>query len=118
VPNWNPGWKTKAVAVSAGGLMALLSFRNPEGYGLWGSITAAGAALIVPAVAFRELWSLGRFWVVLSFLGVLQVPLVILLQGMVERFRLPFMLLFGAIDCVFVISVIYKSCSESSSAGD
>ena len=110
--NWNPGWPTKMAAAMAGGFMALLSLSSPKGYGLWGAITASAGALLVPIVAFRGFWSMRRFWIVAGFLALLQIPLVIVVREMVEQHRFPIMLGFGAVDCVFVIAVIYRLCSE------
>ena len=93
--------------------MALLSLSSPKGYGLWGAITASAAALVVPILGFRGFWSMRRFWIVSGSLALLQVPLVIVVREMVEQHRFPFMLGFGAVDCVFVITVIYRLCSES-----
>jgi uncharacterized membrane protein YebE (DUF533 family) len=77
---WHPGWRTKAIAAAAGGVMAVLSFGSPHGYAWGGSILSAGAALIVPAIAYRRFWNQGRFWITSALLAVLQVPLVFAMQ--------------------------------------
>ena len=109
---WNPGWRTKVLAAIAGGFMALLSLGHPKSYGLWGATTACAAAIFVPMLAFRPLWSMRRFWVVSGFLALLQIPLVIAVRELVERLRFPFMLGLGAIDCGVVVIVIWRLCSE------
>ena len=107
---WNPGWRTKLAAAAIGGTTALLSLGSPRAYGWWGSVASAGAALIVPILAFQSVWKVPRFWLTFACLAVLQVPLVIAFEPLVERYRFGLMLAFGAVDCIFVITVIYYLC--------
>ncbi len=73
----------------------------------------SGAALIVPVLQFRRLWNEGRFWIVAGLLMALQIPLVIAVRPLVERFRAAFLLAFGIGDGLFVILMIVLLCSSS-----
>ncbi len=107
---WNPGWRTKALALLIGGVIAALFDGRPHGYGWGGAILSAGAALVVSAVAYQKLWGRRQFWITLALLAAVQVPVVIAVRPLVEQFRFVFMLVFGAVDCMVVISVIYWAC--------
>ena len=111
ISDWNPGWQTKTLAFVAGGVIAALFVSNPRGYGFGGAMVAAGAALVVPTIAYRKFWGQYRFWIVFALLAAVQVPLVIAVRPLVEQFRFMFMLLFGAVDCVAVISAFYWTCA-------
>lgn len=110
---WKPGRRTKALALVVGGLFALLSIARPDGYGWMGAVLMSGAALIVPVLQFRRLWNEGRFWIVAGLLMALQIPLVIAVRPLVERFRAAFLLAFGIGDGLFVILMIVLLCSSS-----
>jgi len=60
----------------------------------------------VPMLLFRGIWGMRRFWIALGFLALLQIPLVIAVRETVDRFRFPFLIGFGAVDCIVVIAVI------------
>ena len=111
---WRPGWRTKAIGCTVGGLFALLSIGSPDGYSRWGSILMAAAAVVVPILQFRKFWSQRRFWITVSILAVIQVPLVAAAQPLIERLRAVFLLEFGIIDGLVVIAVILLTCSRSS----
>ena len=110
---WNPGWRTKVLALLVGVIIAALSNGRAHGYGWGGAILSAGAALLVPILAYRRLWGRGRFWTTLALLAALQVPLVIAVRPLVEQFRFAFMLMFGAVDCMVVICAVYWVCLRS-----
>jgi hypothetical protein len=77
-----------------------------------GFVLMSGAALIVPALQFRRLWNEGRFWIAAALLTVIQIPLVIAVRPLVERFRAAFLLAFGIGDGLFVILMIVLLCSS------
>jgi len=108
---WKPGRRTKMIALVIGGLFALLSIARPDGYGWMGAVLMSGAALVVPVLQFRRLWSVARFWVVTALLIVIQIPLVIAVGPLVERLRAAFLLAFGVADGLFVILMIVLFCS-------
>jgi hypothetical protein len=108
---WRPGRRTKMIALVIGGLFALLSIARPDGYGWMGAVLMSGAALILPVLQFRTLWSEARFWVVTALLMVVQIPLVIAVRPLVERLRAAFLLAFGIGDGLFVILMIVLLCS-------
>jgi hypothetical protein len=87
--------------------MAALFSGRRHGYGWGGAIVSAGAALLIPGFGYRKFWVRGRFWAIFALLAVLQVPVVIAVVPLVEQFRFIFGLAFGALDCMFVITVIY-----------
>ena len=73
---------------------------------------AAGLAMIIPIIGFRDFWNSGRFWVTIVLLGVLQVPLVIGVKPLMEQLKFPFMFTFGMLDCALVALAISWVCSE------
>ena len=113
---WRPGWRTKAIGIAVGGLFALFSIESPDGYSRWGSVLMASAAVVVPILQFRKFWSLSRFWITVSLLSIMQVPLVAAAQPLVERLRAVSLLAFGIVDGLFVIALILLVCSKSSGA--
>ena len=73
---------------------------------------AAGAALIIPIIGFRDFWNMGRFWITVLVLGAAQVPLVIAVRPLIEQLKFPFMFTFGMFDCILVALAISWVCSE------
>lgn len=108
---WKPGHRTKIIAVVIGGLFALLSVARPDGYGWMGAVLMSGAALTVPMLQFRRLWSEARFWIVIALLMVIQIPLIIAIEPLIGRLRSAFLLAFGIGDGLFVILMIVLLCS-------
>ncbi len=78
----------------------------------------AAAAVVVPILQFRKFWSLSRFWITVSLLAVMQVPLVAAAQPLVERLRAVSLLAFGVVDGLFVIALILLVCSKSSGSSN
>lgn len=68
--------------------------------------------MILPIIGFRDFWTEGKFWVTVILLGAAQVPLVILLRPLIERFKFPLMFTFGILDCALVAFAISWVCSE------
>jgi hypothetical protein len=79
-----------------------------------GGVYAAGAAMIVPIIGFRDFWNEARFWITIFLLVPIQVPLVIELNPLIERQGFPLLLTFGILDCVLVASVLWWVCSGES----
>ena len=109
---WNPGRWTKAIACVVGGLFAWLSTRSTHGYGWWGSALMVGMAVAVPILQYRKLWTSIRFWITVSLLAVVQVPLVIVTQPLIEQLGAAFLLILGIVDGIFVIAVIFFVCTS------
>ena|SRR3989442_4548090 len=79
----------------------------------WGRAPfAAGLAMVIPIIGFRDFWNEGRFWITVVLLGLVQVPLVIEVRPLMERLKFPFMFTFGIFDCVLVALAISWVCSE------
>lgn len=114
---WNPGWRTKLVAFVIGVIIAAIFAGKPQGYGWGGAILCGGAAVVVPALAYQRLWGTRQFWVTLALLTALQVPVVIGVRPLIEQFRFMFILVFGSVDCMFVIAVIYWACVKTHGGG-
>lgn len=80
----------------------------------WGRAPfAAGVAMIVPVIGFRDFWNESRFWITILLLGVFQIPLVIGVRPLMEQLKFPFMLTFGILDCALMIAVVSWVCSEA-----
>ena len=70
----------------------------------WGGAAfAAGIAVVVPIIGFREFWSEWRLWATLSALALLQLPLVLAVRAFVEKPGFPMLYALTIIDCMFVI---------------
>jgi len=67
---------------------------------------AAGLAMVIPIIGFRDFWNSGRFWITIALLGVLQVPLVMGVRPLMEQLKFPFMLTFGILDCALMIAAV------------
>jgi hypothetical protein len=73
----------------------------------WGFAILAGAAPIgVAVVYYRPLWSRRWFWLVLSILTVLQIPLVVIAKPLMDQLKFLFLLGFVIVDFFFVAVVI------------
>ena len=100
-------WWLHVLAVSVG--TAAYFFASKLGYGWASSIGAALGALLFPAIIYyRRAADIRRFWQMLAMASAAQIPLVLLLHRFADRFGFPFLLLFGAADCVFVASLITR----------
>jgi len=74
---------------------------------------AAGVAMTIPIIGFRDFWKDVKFWITVVLLGLAQVPLVIGVRPLMEQFKFPLMLAFGIADCGLVILAIFLACSRS-----
>jgi hypothetical protein len=84
--------------------------------GGWGEPSAmAAAAVVVPVLLrqFRRLWNQGKFWITVSLLAIIQIPLVIAVRPWIDRYGRISTLLFGIADGLFVIVMIVLVCSKS-----
>lgn len=104
-------WWLHVLAIAIGILAYSCSFWF--GYAWGASIGAATASLIFPAlIYYRKFGKRERFWMIVSLLSIVQIPLVIAVRPLVEQFRFVFILMFGAADCLFVAFAITRMCSE------
>ena len=56
----------------------------------WGTAPlAAGAAMVIPIIGFRDFWNEGRFWITVLLLGAAQVPLTGSCPGAARNFSTP-----------------------------
>jgi hypothetical protein len=95
-------------------LLAVLVGMFNEVIGGWGEPAAlAAAALFIPVFLLRKLWKQRRFWITVSALAVIQVPVVIAVRPISERARSVYMLEFVIVDMMFVGIVILLVCSKS-----
>ena len=79
---------------------------------------AAGIAVVLPIIGFREFWSERRFWAALSALTLLQLPLVLAVRAFVEKPGFPLLYALTILDCMFVIfGLSYVCCSDESDTG-
>jgi hypothetical protein len=102
------GWPVKAPLFAAALVVGLMEHSLR-----WsGAALAAGVALIIPIVGFRDFWGMARFWATVCLLTLVQVSLVIGMRPVSHRLGLPFMLGFGILDCALVIAAISWVCSE------
>jgi uncharacterized membrane protein YhhN len=102
-------WSFKGPLLVVGGLLGFLDHSLH-----WGrAVFAAGVAMLIPIIGFRDFWKDFRFWVTVVLLGIFQVPLVILLRPLADELKFPFMLVFGILDCMVVALVISWICSQS-----
>jgi hypothetical protein len=77
------------------------------------SIGAAAGGLIFPAIIYyRKVGEPYRFWMTVTLLTIVQIPLVIAARLLVEQFRFVFMLVFAVGDCVFVALALNWMCSR------
>ena len=104
-----PAWWKHFLAVAIGGVgfWVSLSF----GYGYGGSSVAAGAAIIFAIVAYYDDYrNQIKFWITVGLLALAQLPLVMAVGPLVERFKFVLLLAFGFVDFVFVALVISWVC--------
>jgi len=108
------GWRRVNVWSIKGPILVLALLLGFFGDALhWGTAPlAAGAALIIPIIGFRDFWNMGRFWITVLVLGAAQVPLVIAVRPLIEQLKFPFMFTFGMFDCILVALAISWVCSE------
>jgi len=78
----------------------------------------ATLAMVIPILQFRKFWSQRQFWIAVSILTALQLPLVGTAQHLLEHLGATFLLGFGIADGIFVIVVIWLLCSRSSEEGN
>jgi hypothetical protein len=84
--------------------------------GGWGEPSAmAAAAVVVPVLLrrFRRLWNQGKFWITVSLLAIIQIPLVTAGRPWIDRYSRISTLLCGIADGLFVIVMIVLVCSKS-----
>jgi len=93
-------------AVTLGICAVLLGFFS-DSLGGWGlTIGAASIAVVVPVLKYRRYWHSAWFWRVTLAMSVLQVPLVILVRSLVDRYKFGFNLIFASLDGVLVILTV------------
>ncbi|MGH9545371.1 MAG: hypothetical protein ACRD23_09165, partial [Terriglobales bacterium] len=85
----------------------------------WGGAAfAAGIAIVLPIIGFREFWSEWRFWAALGALALLQVPLVLAVRAFVEKPGFPLLYALTVLDCIFVVlGLSYVCCTDESATG-
>jgi hypothetical protein len=73
---------------------------------------AAGVAILLPIIGYRDFWHDAKFWITVALLAVVQAPLVMYVSPTMEQYKFPFMLAFGVADTLGVIGVLSLVCSE------
>jgi hypothetical protein len=107
------GWPVKSILFLLAAVAAFFDHASSR----WGAtIVMAACALIAPVfiLQFRRFWNQSRFWITVSFLVLVQIPLVIAVRPLIERAGSFYMLAFGIVDGLFVIVVIVLVCSRPS----
>src|SRR6516162_10185307 len=101
---WPVKWPILALAVLFGAMSNVYH---------WGRApVAAAAAVILPIIGFRNYWNEVRFWITVLLLGAIQVPIVLLINPIMEEVKFPFLFAFGVLDCVLVALAIFWICSK------
>jgi len=113
------GWRTVNVWPIKGPLIVVAGLLGFFDHAIhWGRAPiAAGLAMIIPILGFRDYWGEVRFWITIAVLGVLQVPLGIGVRPLMEQLKFPFMLTFGIIDCAVMVALISWVCSAGTGEG-
>ena len=101
-------WRIKGPFLVAAFLLGIFGAAFQWGRG----IAVALFSLAVPIVGFRAFWSRAKFWITAVLLAAAQVPLVRLMNPLIEEGGVPLMLLFGVCDCMVVVFVTSQVCSE------
>jgi hypothetical protein len=107
------GWPVKSILFLLAAVGAFFDHASSR----WGAaIVMATCALIAPVFLpqFRNFWNQSRFWIAVSFLALVQIPLVVAVRPFIERTGSFYMLAFGIVDGLFVISVIVLVCFRPS----
>ena len=97
-------WRVKWPLLAAAFLIGLFD----HAWHLSAVSSAAGIAMIVPIIGFRDLWHTWKFWLSVAAIAALQVPVVIALRPFVSGF--PLLFAFGVLDCAVVIAGILFMC--------
>jgi len=110
----NKMWRKVNVWSIKGPLLVLALLLGFLGGALdWNSAPfAAGVAITIPIIGFRDFWAEWRFWITIVIIGAFQVPLVILVRPLVEQLKFPFLFTFGIFDCVLVVLGVSWVCSQ------
>ncbi|HEV2401026.1 MAG TPA: hypothetical protein VGS27_29100 [Candidatus Sulfotelmatobacter sp.] len=99
-------WRLHVLAFGIAGFGCLSA--EIFGYGWGASIAAAAGALIFTAImSHRRIEKREHFWLAVTVLTLIQIPLIITVRPYVEHFRLPFLLAFAVADCLFVAVGIF-----------
>jgi hypothetical protein len=106
------GWPVTAILL----FLAVLVGVFDHALGGWGEpVALAAAALVVPILLrqFRKFWNQSRFWITVSLLALIQVPLVIAVRLPMQQGGRFYSLEFVIVDVLFVGFVILFVCSRS-----
>ena len=100
---WKPSWKIRAPVLALAGPAGLLSGSTPHGYG-WTGLTIAALACLsyIGVFYYSKASSLRRFWLTLSVLALIHIPIIVGVRPYAEQFGFVPLLLFGSIDCVLI----------------
>jgi hypothetical protein len=79
---------------------------------------AAGTAILIPIIGFRDYWTEWRFWITIALLALVQVPLVLTLAPFIERLKFQGLFAFGIIDCVLIAAAVSFSARNPKSGAD
>jgi hypothetical protein len=74
---------------------------------------AAGMALLLPVIGFRDYWKETKFWITVLILGAIQVPLVLLVSPLVKQLKFLMLLTFGVSDALLVGLAISWVCLDN-----
>jgi hypothetical protein len=100
-------WRVKGPLLAVAFLVGIFD----HAWHLGGASFAAGIAVILPIIGFRDLWNTSKFWLSVAALAVLQVPVVVALRPFVSGF--PLLFAFAVVDCALVIAGISVMCRNN-----
>jgi hypothetical protein len=96
-------WRIKEPLLTVAFLVGLFDHALHRG----GASVAAGMAMVLPIIGFRDFWNRWKFWTTVVVFAVLQVPMVLLMRPLVGKSGFPLSYAFGILDCALVIAGIY-----------
>ena len=110
-------WPVKVVLFAVVGLLGFFGDAT-NGWGEPVAMALVAIAIPVSLLQFRKFWSQSRFWITVSLLAAIQVPLVVAVRSMRGLAKPLYMLEFVIGDVMFVGVVILLVCSKSSGEGN
>jgi phage shock protein PspC (stress-responsive transcriptional regulator) len=73
---------------------------------------AAGIAIILPVLGFRDFWKQTKFWITILILGLAQIPLMIAVRRILGAPKFPFLFALSVVDCFLVVATVLWICSS------
>jgi len=74
------------------------------GWGLPAGVAALAVA--IPVLKYKRYWRGAWFWITVSVVSLIQIPLVLVTRPLMDRFKFGFNILFATVDAIAVILVV------------